>query len=212
MGTIDDLRGAFETAFARRLAREAGGPENLPKLRSGEIVDAAWEALHEEGRARALEVAPVRRGLGEVAWELVWGRNLQPNYTRLSSSDPKELFQLELVAEVSELGFRAEAVPESVVEEAALDLAKLVWARAPLKALVFGAHRAKEPASSLDALFAGLTSVIAARDRESDYLLAALPNLGPRKLLPGNEWTIVTRVVRKGSVEPPQEKALASLF
>src|SRR5262245_29611259 len=98
--------------------------------------------------------------MGEVGWEGAWGRNLAPDYARLSATDPKELFELALVAEVADLGFRAGSPPERIVEEAALDLARLLWARAPRKVLVFGCHRGGEVAATLDALTNGLGGVI----------------------------------------------------
>src|SRR5437016_1015933 len=143
-----DLLDEILDSVARCLARAAGSVVELESLRSDAIAEAAFDALRSLGREKKHEVAPLRRGVGDVGFEVAWGRGLQPDYAALSSTDPKDLFVLDLAAEVSELGFRPGATPERIVEDAALDLQKLVWARAATKVLVFGAHRASEPASS----------------------------------------------------------------
>lgn len=192
MGAIQELR----DAFVKELRLD--GSEDW---RPDRWVAAVTEAFRRVGTGRGLEVAPLRRGVGELGWELVWGRNLVAPYARLGATNPRELFALELVLEVAEGTFRPGARPESAVEEAASDLAKLLWARAPLKVLVFGARRESEPASSLEALAAGLGSVIEARDRDSDYLLVGFPNLlGAGTVAPG-QMELWTRCWERGRAD-----------
>jgi hypothetical protein len=205
----DDIQETLVNALGRNLRAAAADPKDLPSLPPTRVVDACVDAVMSLGKSRGFEVLPLRRNVGEL---ITWGKNLSPDYRRLSATDPKDLFKLELVAEVSALGFRPEAPPERIVEEAALDLSKLVYSRAPVKALVFGTHRAKEPASSLDAMTTGLAQVIAARDRDGLYVLVAFPNLGPSGFEPGERWTIVSRAVRRGTLEPARERAVKSFF
>jgi hypothetical protein len=203
---IDEIRDPLVQKLCDGLVRAAGTVEDLVRLRSPTIVNVTTDALREVGLSRGVDVAPIRRGVGEILWELAWGKNLEADYARLSASDPKDLFRLDLVAEVSELGFRPAVAGERIVEEAANDLARLLWARVSTKVLVFGAERAKEPAASLDAITEGLASVIRARDPESDWLLVAFPNLAGLEFVPGLEWTVVSRVCRKGALDAPRER------
>jgi hypothetical protein len=209
---VADLLDEVLDGIGSRLANAARSLDDLAAIRSDVIVDAAFDALRALGREKRHEVAPLRRALGDVGFEIAWGRGLQPDYRGLVTSDPKDLFVLELAAEVSELGFLPGATPERIVEDVMLDLAKLIWARATTKALVFGAHRATGPASSLDELWTGFGAILGARDRESRWLLVALPNLGERsRALPGAEWKIVGRAC-DGTLGPVRERPLAAYF
>lgn len=206
-----DLLDQILDGIARRLARAARSVDDLASLRSDAIAEAAFETLRTLGREKH-EVAPLRRGVGDVGFEVAWGRGLQPDYRGLVTTNPKELFVLDLAAEVSELGFRPGATPERIVEDVMLDLAKLIWARATTKVLVFGAHRASAPASSLDELWVGFGAILGARDRDSDWLLVALPNLGEGPhMVAGPDWKVVGRAF-KGELGPVRERSVAPFF
>lgn len=209
---VQELAQAFEKALARTLAANATTPAEAVALRPDRWVDAAVGALRDLGREHGLEVYPIRRGVADLGWEIAWGRNLLVDYAGLSRTNPAELFALDLVAEVSEGSLRSDSIPERAVEEVANDLAKLVWARAPLKVLFFGARREAEPANALPALHAGLGGVIDARDRDSDYLLVALPNLEASRFVAPEKATLVLQTVSRGKASPARETALAKLL
>jgi|SRR5581483_10429687 len=209
---ISELRDAFLKRLGERLREHAATAEEALALRVDRWVDATTSALRDLGKARGLEVAPIRRGVGELGWELVWGRNLSLGYGQLGATSMDELFRLELVAEIAENGLRPGLRGESAVEEACFDLARLIWARAPEKVLVFGARREREPANSIEALEAGLTSLIEARDREADYLLVAAPNLlGARTVAP-EDGVIWTKTVSRGRAESARTTPLSALL
>jgi hypothetical protein len=209
---VHDFAAAFEKAFARKLLEAVSTPEEAVMMRPDRWVDVVLAALRDLGKERSLEVFPIRRGVADLGWELVWGRNLLVDYPRLSRTAPPELFALDLVAEVSEGSFRPGTKPERAVEEVANDLAKLLWARAPLKLLAFGARREAEPANALASLDAGLAGVIEARDKESDYLFVALPILeGAQKVDPAKA-TLWLRTFSRGRGETPREVALSKLL
>jgi hypothetical protein len=212
MPAIDELRDAFEKVYAERLRARVQTVEEALALRADRAVDLLHETFRELGKRRQQDVAPVRRGVGEVGWEMAWGKNMAPDYLRLSSTDPKEMFRLELVLEVSEHSLRPGAKPELAVEEAANDLAKLLWARAPMKVLAFGAHRDSKPASSIDALEAGLSGVIAARDKDGDYLLVAFPNLEGSGTVAPAKAVVWTKLMVHGQAQPPRERRLEELL
>lgn len=210
--TIVELRDALETKVRVKLREQANDADEAVALRVDRWVDIFTGALRELGKARGLEVAPIRRGVGDLGWELVWGKNLTPGYAQLGQVPFPELYKLELVCEIAENTLRAGLRAENAVEDACFELAKLLWARAPEKVLVFGARRESEPANALDALDAGLTSVIAARDAESDYLLVALPNLEGARLAKGADATLWTKIVSKGQPQAPRATRLADLL
>ena len=208
----EDLRDALEKKLGARLRDVATLPDEAVALRVDRWVEAFTGAFRELGKQGGFEVAPIRRGVGELGWELVWGKNLTPGYAQLGAAPPGQLFALELVLEISENTLRPGARPESAVEETCFDLARLLWARAPLKVLVFGAHAEKDPASSIDALEAGLTGVISGRDTDSDYLLVALPNLEGSRTVKGDAAVLWTKVVSRGNAKPARTVKLAALL
>ncbi len=210
--SIEDLRDALEKKLGARLRDIATLPDEVVSLRVDRWVEAFTGAFRELGKQGGFEVAPLRRGVGELGWELVWGKNLAPGYAQLGSTAPGQLFQLELVLEISENTLRPGTRPESSVEETCTDLARLLWARAAVKVLVFGAHAEKDPASSIQALEAGLTGVIEARDAESDYLLVALPNLEASRTVKGDDAVLWTKVFIRGKAKPPRTVKLAALL
>lgn len=212
MNGAAELAAAFEHAFAKKLLEAVSTPEEALALRPDRWVDATLGAFRELGREQGREVFPIRRGVADLGWELVWGRNLMVDYARLSRTNPAEVFALDLVVEVSEGSLRADASPERAVEEVANDLARLLWARAPLKALVFGARRESEPASSLGALTAGLSSLIEARDRDSDYLLVALPNLEASGKVSPERAVLSLQTISKGRPGTPREVSFGKLL
>jgi hypothetical protein len=202
MATIAELRDALEEKVRTKLHDHANDADEAVVLRVDRWVDVFMGALRELAKARGLEVAPIRRGVGELGWELACGKNLSAGYAQLGSTPFGELFQLELILEVAENGLRPGSRPESAVEEACADLAKLIWARAAGKVLVFGARREKEPANAIDALEAGLTGLIQARDKESDYLLVALPNQEGARTVKGADAVLWTKIVSRGQPQP----------
>jgi hypothetical protein len=209
---VADVLDEILDGIGRRLADAAGSLDDLDALRSDVIAGAAFETLRVLGREKKHEVAPLRRGVGDVGFEIAWGKGLQPDYRGLVTTDPKELFVLDLVAEVCELGFRPGATPERIVEDVMIDMAKLIWARAGTKVLVFGAHRATASASSLDELWTGIGAILGARDPQSRWLLVALPNLGERaSALTSAEWKLVGRAF-DAALGPVREKPLAAYF
>jgi hypothetical protein len=207
-----ELREAFLKKIGEKLREHASDADTAVALRVDRWIDVFTGALRDLGKARGCEVAPIRRGVGELGWELCWGRSLQPGYAQLGSTNPKDLFRLELVAEISEASLRAGTRGESAVEEISFDLARLVWARCPLKVLVFGARRESEPANSIEALEAGLAGVVRARDEEAEYLLVALPNLEGARTTSGSEALLWTKVVSRGKPEPAKTTRLSELF
>jgi hypothetical protein len=212
VAAIAELRDAFEKRFAARLRDAAGTPEGALALRPDRWVDVFVDTFRELGKARGFEIAPIRRGVGDLGWELCWGRNLQVDYRRLSQTAPAELFKVELVLEIAEATLRAGVRPESAVEEAAADLARLLWARTPLKVLVFGARRDGDPANSIDALEAGLSAVIEARDRESDYLLIVLPNFQGAGTVVPDLAVLWTKVFERGKGQPARQAGFKDLL
>jgi hypothetical protein len=210
--SIEDLRDALEKKLGARLRDIATMPDEAVALRVDRWVEAFTGALRELGKQGGFEVAPIRRGVGELGWEMVWGKNLTPGYAQLGGTAPGQLFQLELVLEISENTLRPGVRPESAVEETCSDLARLLWARAAVKVLVFGARAENDPANSLSALEAGLTGVIEGRDTESDYLLVALPNLEGSRTVKGDAAVLWTKVVVKGKAKPARTVKLAALL
>ncbi len=212
MPAIHELRDDFETSFAARLKRLASTPQEALALRSSAWVELIVESLREVGKARGLEVAPIRRGVGDIGWELAWGKNLSCDYGALSRNDPGDLFRLELALEVAEGSLLSTTKPERAIEEAAGDLAKLLWTRAPLKVLAFGARREGDAANALEAVSGGLGAVIAKRDSESDYLLVGLPNFTGNATVAPEQAQLWTRVVVRGKGEAPVAKTFAALL
>ena len=210
--SIAELRAALEERVAAKLRDQANDADEAVALRVDRWVDIFTGALHELGKARGLEVAPIRRGVGELGWELAWGKNLSPGYAQLGSADFKELFRLELVCEIAENTLRPGTRGESAVEDACFDLARLIWARAPEKVLVFGARREQEPANAIEALEGGITSLIRARDAESDYLLVALPNQEGARSVKGADAVLWTKVVSRGQPQAARTVRLADLL
>src|SRR5271154_830981 len=125
---IDDLREALEKKLGEKLRAVANSADEVVALRVDRWVDVFTGSLRELGRQGGFEVAPIRRGVGELGSELVWGTNLTLDYAKLGSTKPQELFQLELVLEIAEGTLRPGARAESAVEEACFDLARLLWA------------------------------------------------------------------------------------
>ena len=207
-----ELREALEKKLGAKLREHATDADEAVALRVDRWVDIFTSALRDLGKGRGLEVAPIRRGVGELGWELAWGKNLAPGYAQLGSTSMADLFRLDLVLEVAEGGLRPGVRGESAVEEACFDLARLVWARAPEKVLVFGARREREPQNALEALESGLTSLIQARDKEADYLLVALPNLEGAHTVRGSEALLWTKVVSRGQPQPARTVKLADLL
>jgi hypothetical protein len=207
-----ELAQAFETSFAKNLAATRATLDEALAFVPGRWVDLVVATFRDLGRAQSLEVAPLRRGVGELGWELVWGRNLVVGAERLARTDPAELFELTLVLEASEGSLRAGSLPERAMEEVANDLAKLTWARAPLKVLVFGARRDADVPNALDGLASGISLVVAARDRDSDYLLVGFPNLeGARHVAPARA-SLWLETISRGQVEPAREVLLGELL
>src|SRR3954452_19825430 len=120
--SITELRDAFESKLGAKLREQAADADEAVLLRVDRWVDAITGALRELGKARGLEVAPIRRGVGELGWELAWGKNLAPGYAQLGSTSFKELFRLELVLEIAENTLRPGVRGESAVEDACFDL------------------------------------------------------------------------------------------
>ncbi len=207
-----ELRDALERKVAAKLRENANDPDEAVALRVDRWVDIFTGALRELAKARGLEFQPIRRGVGELGWELACGKNLSPPYAQLGATDMKELFRIDLLLEVAESSLRPGVRGESAVEEACFDLARMLWARAPEKVLVFGARREKEPANSLDALDAGLTSLIAARDKESDYLLVALPNQEGARTVKGADAVLWSKVVSRGQPQTARTVRLSELL
>jgi hypothetical protein len=210
--SIHELRDAFEKKLGAKLREHANDADEAVALRVDRWVDAITSAFRELGKQAGLEVAPIRRGVGELGWELVWGKNLSPSYEQLGATPPKELYRLELVLEVAENTLRPGVRAETAVEECCFDLSRLIWARAGAKVLVFGAHREKEPANSIDALEAGLTGVIKERDEEADCLLVALPNLEGARTAKGADAVLWTKIVSRGRAETARVTKLAELL
>lgn len=210
--SMTELRDALEKKLGAMLREQAADADEAVALRVDRWVDIFTGALRDMAKASGLEVAPIRRGVGELGWELACGQNLSPGYAQLGAADMKQLFQLDLVLEIAEGSLRPSSRPESGVEEACFDLAKLIWARAPRKVLVFGARREREPANSLEALEGGLTSLVQARDGEADYLLVALPNLEGARTVKGADAVLWTKVVSRGRAETARTTKLADLL
>ncbi|HZV01369.1 MAG TPA: hypothetical protein VFF73_31945 [Planctomycetota bacterium] len=208
MSGAQELRDALVEKIAIRIREQASSASEAVALRVDRWVEIATGALRELGKASGLEVAPIRRGVGDLGWELVWGRNLIPDYTRLGATKPEEIFRLELVAEIAEASIRPGVRPESAVEEVCFDLGRLMWARAPFKVLVFGARRESEPANSIEALEAGLASLIQARDQDSSYVLVALPNLEGSGTVAPEKAILWTKVFERGKGEPARTQKL----
>jgi hypothetical protein len=210
--SVTELRDAFERNLSSKLRDLAMSPDDVVSLRVDRWVDLVTSSFRELGKASGLEIAPIRRGVGELGWELVWGKNLMPGYEKLGSVAPADLFRLDLVLELSEGSLRPGVRPEGAVEEVCFDLARLLWSRARTKVLVFGAHRETELASSIDAFEAGLTGLIEARDKEADYLLVALPNLEGARTVSGDRATLWTKVVSGGKGQPARSSTLELLL
>ena len=145
---IHELRDALEKRVGAKLRENANDADEAVLLRVDRWVDIFTGSVRELAKVRGLEVAPIRRGVGELGWELACGKNLSPGYAALGSTDMKELFKIDLLLEVAENSLRPDVRGEGAVEEACFDLARMVWARAPEKVLVFGARRESQPANS----------------------------------------------------------------
>ena len=66
MSAILELRDAFEKRLGERLRDAASTVEEVLAWSTGRVVEAIVETLRDLGKRRGHDVAPLRRGVGEI--------------------------------------------------------------------------------------------------------------------------------------------------